>query len=207
MASVDVVLWDFGGVLTDWDPAHLYRHVIDDEAELDHFLTVVCSRRWHVQHDAGARFADTLPVLRAEHPDHAHLIDLYLERYVEMIGGAVPGTTEIVDELHAHGVPQYGLTNMPHEVWPAIRDAWPVLAGLEGVVVSGTERLAKPDPAIFALVVERFGIDPARTVFVDDVARNAAAAETCGFRALVFTDAGALRADLHALGLPVSPAR
>jgi 2-haloacid dehalogenase len=124
-----------------------------------------------------------------------------------MIGGAVPGTTEIVDELHAHGVPQYGLTNMPHEAWPAIRDAWPVLAGLDGVVVSGTERMAKPDPAIFALAVERFGLDPARTVFVDDVARNAEAAEACGFRALVFTDAGALRADLRALGLPVSPPR
>ena len=95
---------------------------------------------------------------------------------------------------------------MPHEVWPAIRDAWPVVAGLEGVVVSGTERLAKPDPAIFELAVERFALDPARTVFVDDVARNAAAAEACGFRALVFTDAATLRRELRDLGLPISAA-
>jgi 2-haloacid dehalogenase len=206
MASVDGVLWDFGGVLVDWDPLHLYRKVIEDDAEREHFLGVVCSREWHLQHDAGARFADTLPVLRAEHPDHAASIDAYLERYVEMIGGAVPGTPEIVEELHGHGVPQFGLTNMPHEVWPAIRDAWPVLAGLEGVVVSGTERLAKPDPAIFDLAIERFSLDPGRTVFVDDVARNAAAAEAAGFRALVFTGAEVLRHDLRALGLPLSAA-
>lgn len=206
MSSVDAVLWDFGGVLVDWDPLHLYRKVIEDDAERAHFLGIVCNREWHLQHDAGALFADTLPILRAEHPEHAAAIDAYLERYVEMIGGAVPGTTEIVEELHGHRVPQFGLTNMPHEVWPAIRDAWPVLAGLAGVVVSGTERLAKPDPAIFALAVERFSLEPGRTVFVDDVARNAAAAEASGFRALVFTDATALRRDLRDLGLPVSAA-
>ena len=84
----------------DWDPPHLYRKVIDDDAERAHFLDIVCHREWHLQHDAGALFADTLPVLRAEHPDHAAAIDVYLERYVEMIGGPVPGTTEIVEELH-----------------------------------------------------------------------------------------------------------
>jgi 2-haloacid dehalogenase len=206
MATVDSVLWDFGGVLTDWDPQHLYRKVIPDDAEREHFLTNVVSREWHLQHDAGVRFADTIPVLRAQHPEHAAAIDLYLERYVEMIGGPIEGTTEIVEELHERGVPQYGLTNMPHEAWPPIRDAWPVMGGLAGVVVSGTERLAKPDPAIFELAIERFGLDPGRTVFVDDVARNVAGAESSGFRALLFTDAATLRADLRELGLPLSEA-
>jgi 2-haloacid dehalogenase len=203
---VDAVVWDFGGVLTDWDPVHLYRKVIADEAEREHFLTVVCSRDWHVQHDAGVPFAETLPALRAQHPEHAASIDVYLERYVEMVGGAIPGTTELVEELRELGVPQYGLTNMPSEPWPAIREAWPVLAGLDGVLVSGAERLVKPDPAIFELLADRFGLDPARTVFIDDVERNAAGAEACGFRALVFTDAATLRRDLRDLGLPVSAA-
>ena len=204
--AVDAVVWDFGGVLLDWDPAHLYRKVIPNDDERHHFLTVVCPRDWHYQHDAGARFADTLPVRRAEFPDHAAAIDVYLERYVEMIGGPVPGTTEIVEELHDRGVPQYGLTNMPDEPWPAIREAWPILASLSGVVVSGTERLAKPDPAIFRLLADRFDLDPARTAFVDDVPRNAAAAHDCGFHGLVFNDAARLRTDLRALGLPLSAA-
>jgi 2-haloacid dehalogenase len=204
MGSVEAVVWDFGGVLTDWDPAHLYRKVFDDETELEHFLTNVCSREWHIQHDAGSLFADTLPVLRAEHPTYASAIDVYLDRYVEMLGGPIPGTSEIVAELREHGVPQYGLTNMPHEPWAAIREAWPLLGELDGVLVSGTERLAKPDPAIFELAAERFGLDPATTVFVDDVQRNVSAAEGCGFHALLFTDAPTLRADLARLGLPVS---
>jgi 2-haloacid dehalogenase len=204
--EISAVVWDFGGVLTDWDPVHLYRSVIVDAAAREHFLTAVCSREWHLQHDAGARFADTIPALKAAHPEHAEWIDVYLERYVEMIGGAIPGTGEIVAELADGGVRQYGLTNMPDEAWPAIREAWPVLADLDGVVVSGTERVAKPDPAIFRLAAERFGLDPTRTVFIDDVARNVEAAVACGFRGVVFTDAVALRADLAELGLPLAAA-
>jgi 2-haloacid dehalogenase len=203
MASVDVVVWDFGGVLFDWDPAHLYRKVFDDEAELEHFLTVVCPRDWHYQHDAGARFADTLPVRRAQFPEHAAAIDVYLERYVEMIGGAVPGMHELVDELRRNGIRQYGLTNMPEEPWPAIEAAWPLVSELDGVVVSGVEKLVKPDPAIFRLLAERFELDPARAVFVDDVARNVDAAIACGFQGIVCTDAPQVRAELRALGLPV----
>jgi 2-haloacid dehalogenase len=203
MASVNVVVWDFGGVLFDWDPAHLYRKVFETDEELDHFLTVVCPRDWHYQHDAGARFAETLPARRAQFPDHAAAIDVYLDRYVEMIGGTMPGMPELVAELTANGVRQCGLTNMPEEPWPAIQAAWPLVDELEGVVVSGVERLVKPDPAIFRLLAERFALDPARTVFVDDVARNVDAAVACGFAGIMFSDAQQVRDDLRALGLPV----
>jgi 2-haloacid dehalogenase len=202
MASVDVVVWDFGGVLFDWDPAHLYRKVFETPDELDHFLTVVCPRDWHFQHDAGVPFAETLPVRRAQFPDHAAAIDVYLERYVEMIAGAMPGMHELVAELRTKGVRQYGLTNMPEEPWPAIQEAWPMLTELDGVVVSGVEKLVKPDPAIFRLLSERFDLDPARSVFVDDVARNVDAAVACGFEGIVYSDAPQVRAELRALGLP-----
>jgi 2-haloacid dehalogenase len=203
MASVDVVVWDFGGVLFDWDPAHLYRKVFETPDELDHFLTVVCPRDWHFQHDAGVRFAETLPVRRAQFPDHAAAIDVYLERYVEMISGAMPGMHELVAELRSNGVRQYGLTNMPEEPWPAIQEAWPMLTELDGVVVSGVEKLVKPDPAIFRLLSERFDLEPARSVFVDDVARNVDAAVACGFEGIVYSDAPQVRAELRALGLRV----
>jgi HAD superfamily hydrolase (TIGR01509 family) len=204
VAEADVVVWDFGGVLFDWDPRHLYRKVMADEAEVERFLTEVCTLEWHVQHDAGARFADTLPALRAEHPEDAAWIDLYLERYVEMDGGPIPGTSEIVAELHDAGVPQYGLTNMPHEVWEPFRRSIPLLAGLAGVVVSGTEGVAKPDHAIYRLLAERFALDPARTAFVDDRAENASAATACGFHGIHFTGAEALREELRVLGFPLS---
>jgi 2-haloacid dehalogenase len=203
MASVDVVVWDFGGVLFDWDPAHLYRKVFETDEELDHFLTVVCPRDWHYQHDAGVRFDDTLPVRRSEFPDHAAAIDIYCERYVEMIAGPVPGMHELVDELRVNSIRQYGLSNMPEEPWPAIQQAWPMLTELDGVIISGIEKVVKPDPVIFRLLVERFGLDPARTVFVDDVQRNVDGAIACGFAGIVFADAPQVRAELRALGLPV----
>ena len=201
---IDAVVFDFGGVLLDWDPRHLYGSVITDPAALEHFLTVVCPHSWHLQHDRGTPFTETLPVRQAEHPEHAELIALWGTRYDEMIGGEVPGSAAIVAELRRAGIALYGLTNLPGEVWPSVRANWPVTAGLDGVLVSGEEGIVKPDPAIFELLIDRFGLIPARTVFVDDVPVNVEAGRVAGLQALLFTDADQLRSDLLALGVALA---
>lgn len=198
---ITAVVFDIGGVLLDWSPAHLYRQLISDPEELEHFLTVVAPLSWHWQHDRGVPMAETLPVRSAEFPEHAELLAQWQLRYLDMIGGAVPGTAEVVEDVRAAGRQIYGLSNMPAEVWPGLVDAWPVLARFDGVIVSGEERLVKPEPAIFDVLVERFGLDRANTVFVDDTPVNVVGARASGLQAIRFTDAEQLRADLRRLGV------
>ena len=198
--AIDAVVFDLGGVVLDWDPAHLYRQVIDDPAELDHFLAVVCTREWHLQHDAGRPMAETIPELCERHPDHAGLIPLWRERYVDMVAGHVRGTVALLDEL-AHRVRLLALTNMPAEVVDELREAFPALERFEGMVVSGVERIMKPAPEIFELLASRHDLEPSRTLFVDDVEENVAGARACGFHATRFRSAEELRGDLRAYGV------
>jgi 2-haloacid dehalogenase len=198
------VVFDLGGVLIDWDPRHLYRHLIPDEAEMERFLREVVSAEWNLEHDRGRPFAEGVALLKREHPDQAGLIEAFRERWPETLGGAIEGTVEILAELRTSGIRLLALTNWSAETWPIGRARFPFLAWFEAVIVSGEERLVKPDPAIFRILVDRHGLDPATTVFVDDLARNVEAAASLGFRTILFTTPAALRRDLRAEGLQVS---
>lgn len=203
-ATIDAVVFDVGGVLLDWDPRHLYRKVIADPDQLDHFLTEVCPGSWHSQHDGGTPFSETIPARQALFPDHADLIDLWWSRYLEMTAGEVSGSAAIVDEVLALGVRGLVLSNMPAEVWPDLRAEFAVLAKLEGAVISGEERVVKPAPAIFERLLDRFGLVADRTVFVDDVQANVDGAVASGIHGLRFTSAAQLRTDLRAVGVMVA---
>jgi 2-haloacid dehalogenase len=201
---VDAVVFDIGGVVVDWNPRHLYRQVFDDHDDVEQFLATVCTLDWHAQHDAGVPMAETIPDLVAEHPHLAEQIAVWRTRYVEMVAGYVPGMDELVGEIRAAGVPTYALTNMPAEVLTDLVDAYPVMSEFEGMVVSGEELVTKPDPEIFRRLASRFGLDPRRTVFVDDVPANVDAAWTMGFRAVRFESEPQLRRALAHWGVPVS---
>jgi 2-haloacid dehalogenase len=196
--AIDAAVFDLGGVLLDWDPRHLYREVFDDEAEVERFLTEVCTLEWHFQHDAGTPFEETIPALAAKHPEYAEAIAMWETRYVDMVAGEVPGTADVLRSLDDLGVALYALTNMPAEVVVDIVDYdWVRL--FRGVVVSGVELVTKPDPAIYRVLLDRYGLDPARTLFVDDRADNVDAAARLGFRAVRFTDAETLRREVDRL--------
>lgn len=196
---IDAAVFDLGGVLVDWDPRHLYRDVFDDEDEMERFLAEVCTLQWHFQHDRGVPFTETIPALCAEFPEHADVIRLWDERYLDMVAGEVPGTPDVVRDLHARGTRLYVLSNMPESTWEPIRDRFDWFELFDGTIISGVEKVVKPDPAIYALLVDRFGVEPSATVFVDDRADNVAAANELGFTAIQFTDADSLR---RALDLP-----
>ncbi|PKQ00090.1 MAG: hydrolase [Alphaproteobacteria bacterium HGW-Alphaproteobacteria-13] len=190
------VIFDVGRVLFDWDLRHLFAKLIADREELEWFVTHVVTPEWHFQHDAGRPLAAMLPERKAEFPGHAALIDAYAARFNETIPGPVPGSLELVERLDAAGVPLFAITNFGHEFWAGFRPTQPIFDRFRDIIVSGTEKLMKPDPAIFALAIERFGIDPAGALFVDDVAENVAAAEEAGIAGHLFKDATALERDL-----------
>lgn len=196
------VVWDVGHVLYDWDPRYLYAKLIADPARLDWFLANVVTRNWHFQHDAGRPFAETSAELMALFPDESDLIAAYGPRWMETIPGPVAGTHEIVSRLAAAGVRQYGITNFSAEFWDMFRPSAPIFDHLSDIVVSGREKLVKPDPAIYALAQQRFGLDAGHAIFIDDNAANVEAARAAGWHAHHFRNAETLTADLQTLGLP-----
>jgi 2-haloacid dehalogenase len=202
--AVSNVVFDVGGVLLEWDPRHVYRDVFDDEAEMERFLSEVCSREWHEGNDSGVRYAESCAALAARFPEYASEIHMWGERTEEMIVGTIDGTVEVLRELQAAGVPCYGLTNMEAETYPVRYERYAFLRSLDGTVVSAQEGVIKPDPEIFRRLFERFGLVPEETVFVDDAERNIAAAGALGMETVLFTSPEQLRAELVALGLPLA---
>lgn len=198
------VIFDVGRVLFEWDLRHLFAKLIADADELEWFLTHVVTPQWHFQHDAGRPLAEMVPERKAEFPDHGALIDAYATRFNETIPGPVSGTLDLVARLDDAGVALFAITNFGHEFWEGFRPTQPIFDRFGGIIVSGTERLMKPDPAIYALAIERYGIDPAGALFVDDNAKNVAGAEAAGIAGHVFEDAGTLERDLRARGFLAS---
>jgi len=204
-ARPTAVIFDIGRVLYDWSPRYLYRGLIADDAALDLFLRDVVTEEWHFQHDAGRDFAETAAELTAAHPHHAALIAAWGERFDDSIGESVPGMEALVAELDEGGVPLFALTNFSHEFFPPFRARRTHLFDrFRDIVVSGEERLVKPDAAIYRLALDRFGLEAGQTVFVDDNLANVAGAEAVGLIALHFTGEPTLREQLTGLGLLAS---
>jgi 2-haloacid dehalogenase len=201
---VQGVIWDLGNVLIDWQPhAAIAAGVGADEAT--RFLSAedFDFLAYNLGPDSGQTWAEAEAGVRGTHPHWVEHALAYREHFVASLVGEVPGTPDLVRELSEHGVPQWGLTNWSHELYPHAPERFEFLRLLEGVVVSGTEKLAKPDPRIFELTVARTGLSADQLVFVDDRATNVEAAVAAGLDGIVFTGAEELRVALRERQLPV----
>jgi 2-haloacid dehalogenase len=196
------VIFDVGNVLFPWEPRNLYERLIGDDQALDAFMAEVVTKAWHFQHDAGRPFAETSAELSAQYPQHADLIALWGPRFAETLGPPIPGMAEIVADLDAAGVPLYGITNFSGAFW---RDWAPshdaIFGRFRDIVVSGDEKLVKPDAAIYELALARFGLRAPDAVFVDDTLANVEAANRLGIHGVLFTGAADFRAELERLKL------
>ncbi len=196
------VIFDFGGVLIDWNPRHLYSKLFaGDEAAMEDFLATVCNSAWNIQQDGGRTIAEATRELTLAYPHHAGLIAAFYGRFDEMMPGPIEGTVAILAELRERGVPLYGLTNFSAETYPIALARFPFIGWFHGVIVSGEHRIVKPDPAIYRLLIDRFGISPLSAVFIDDNKLNAEGAEAVGIKGIHFTGPDELRAELVGLGL------
>ena len=196
------IIFDCGNVLYGWDPhSFLERQLPEDEARL-RFIEDVDLWGWHDTLDAGRPFAEAAAELSEKFPDYAALISAWGERFGETISDPVPGVHAIVEELDARGVPLFAITNFSAEFWAPFRareDAF--FRRFRNIVVSGEEKLLKPDPALYRRALDRFGLKPAEALFVDDRKINVDGAEAVGMRGHLFTDAAGLRRRLEAEGL------
>jgi 2-haloacid dehalogenase len=196
------VIFDVGRVLVDWEIRFLYERLIPEGEALDAFLRDVVTPEWHFQHDAGRPFAETSAELIAQYPHYAELIQLFGPRFNDTNSSAMPGMPELLAELDSAGVPLFAITNFSGEFFPPFRVKYPdMFDRFRDIVVSGDEKMMKPDPAIYRLALDRFGLEAGEAVFVDDNRDNVAAAAALGIHAILFTGEPVLRAELVGLGL------
>lgn len=197
---IKAVVFDIGGVLLDWNPRYLYQSLIPDAAAMERFFAEVSILEWNALQDGGRSWADAVAELSGRFPHHAELIKAFDDRWAEMIGGPLPETVEILQQLRARGVPTYALTNFSAEKWPIAVAAYDFLRDFEGAaVVSGVEKVMKPEPEIYQILLERFGLSPETTFFTDDREENVVGARKLGLQAEVFVDAATLRGQLRGL--------
>lgn len=187
MDKIRNIVFDFGGVLVDWNPRYLYNSYFDgDEEKVEWFLENICTYAWNIQMDGGKPFAEGVAELTALHPEWAEAISVYHTRWAEMIGGEVEGTAALVRRLKEAGYGVYGLTNWSMETYPLIRDRYEVFSWFDGVVVSGEECLLKPQREIYECLLSRYNLRAEVSIFLDDNADNVAGAEAVGMKALRF---------------------
>jgi 2-haloacid dehalogenase len=200
--QIDAVVFDLGGVLIDWDPRHLYRRVFDDPAEMEDFLARICTLDWHREHDLGADIMASCRRLAARHPGYRDQIMAWAERNEEMAAGPIEPVVRVLADLKAAGVRCFALSNMEPDAWVTRCARFGFMTWFDGQVISGVEGVAKPDPRIFQILLGRYALEPARTVFIDDLPRNVEAARVLGINAVHYTGVGQLRHQLQLLATP-----
>ena len=202
MASTpEAIVFDLGGVLIDWDPRHMYRKLIGDEAVMEMFLGEIATFRWNAYHDEGRRWSDGVAMLSAVYPEYADWIAAYIDRWEEMLNGPIEGTLQILTELRSRGADLHALTNWSAETFPIAREKYEFLGWFDSIVVSGVERVKKPDPRIFEILLGRIGRTARECLFIDDGAANIAAANELGFNTIHFSRPEQLRQELVAFGM------
>ena len=190
------IIFDLGGVLIDWDPRYLYRKVFTTEKEIDLFLSHVCTSQWNTQQDAGRSFEDGIALLEEKFPEYTFAIRFYWTRWDEMMSGPVPGTADILREVKKRGYRVYALSNWSAQTFPLAQKRFDFLKEFDGIMISGEEKLVKPDPAIFSRLLKKYNLQAENCIFIDDNAANISKAADLGFETILFTDAPALRQTL-----------
>ena len=193
------IIFDFGAVLVDWNPRYLFVPYFGDADKAEWFLTEICPYEWNAQCDAGRPIKDITEERVAEFPAWEKDIRMYFDRWVDMMGGQIPGMEALVHEYKQRGYGVWGLTNWSAETFPLVRDDYPVFKLLDGYVVSGEEKLLKPDARLYRVLLDRYGLKAEECVFIDDNPNNTAGAEAVGIKGIVFQGVEQLRKQLDAL--------
>lgn len=198
------IVFDIGNVLLRWDPRNLYRSIFTDEAEMEWFLSNVCTNAWNLEQDRGRDWDEAVALLVRDHPRHESAIRAFHERWPETISGTFEQNVILLQQLRQANVPNYCITNFSSPKLTLAQQRFPFLAGFDGIIVSGDERLLKPDPAIYHRLLDRYGLEAGDCVFIDDSAANAEAASCVGMHAIHYPNEQMdLAVELRRYGFPV----
>ncbi len=187
MENIKNIIFDFGGVLIDWNPEYLYRKVFKTEEEMRYFLDNICRYDWNLLQDAGRPLAQATRFLQEEYPEYSRQIAMYYGRWEEMLGGTIDENVKLINELKDK-YRLFGLTNWSDETLPIAMKKYDFFNHLEGVVVSGKEKLIKPDPKLYKILLDRYNLKAEESLFIDDNLDNIVTAQEIGFKTVHFTE-------------------
>ena len=200
--KINTVVFDLGGVLIDWNPDYVFRHIYPDPVERKWFFDHICTSEWNLQQDAGRPLQEATEEKVAEFPKYEAQIRAFYGRWEEMLGNAIESTVDVLQQVRdADHLRVYALTNWSHETFPVALERFEFLQWFEGIVVSGDEKTVKPHREIYDILLDRYDISASEAVFIDDNAANVAGAQQAGLSALRYTDTETLITDLQGLGV------
>lgn len=194
------IVFDFGGVLVDWNPEYLFRDVFSDRAELDHFLENVCNSDWNERQDAGRPLSEAVRTLQEKHPEYHEQIRRYYDEWTTMLRGPIVRNVALLEPLKAR-FRLFGLSNWSAETFPIARDLYPFFDMFEGIVISGEEGMKKPDERIYRVLLDRYGLRADECLFIDDSEPNVRAAGALGFRTIHLAQGAELQEALGRQGI------
>jgi 2-haloacid dehalogenase len=195
---IKAIIFDLGGVLIDWNPSYLFDQLFKDEEQKKHFFEQICTPDWNEMQDAGRPLKDATEYLVAKHPEWKEYIEAYYGRWEEMLGGPIHESVEIFRQLKEQQKYElYALTNWSAELFPIALERYEFLHWFDGRVVSGEEKTRKPFAEFYQLILKRFKLVPAETLFIDDNKRNVIAAEELGIHTIHFLSPSQLAEELH----------
>ena len=194
------IIFDFGGVLIDWNPKYLYQSVFQDAKQMNFFLDNICTPEWNIKQDAGRSFIEATQELVNEYPQYEKEIKMFYSNWSEMIGGDIKDNVCLLKDLK-NKYRLFGLTNWSAESFPIVFNKYPFFEEFEGIVVSGTEKMIKPDARIYKLLLSRYGLIANESLFIDDNQENIHAADKLGFKTIHLTDNVNLKIEINKLAL------
>lgn len=200
MMSIKNIIFDFGGVLLNWDPKILYKNHFSKEEDMLHFLENVCTNEWNLKQDEGRTFNEAINELLSKYPQFKKEIELYHSNWIEMVAGKINENCYLIPFLKEK-YRLFGLTNWSAETFPLVYEKYPFFKELEGIVVSGEEKTIKPNLEIYQILLNRFSINSSESLFIDDNQDNIIAAQKLGFKTIHFGAEVNLKDELIKLGL------
>lgn len=198
--AIKNIVFDFGGVLLDWNPRYFYQNVFSDKSEMEFFLREVCNPQWNLKMDAGYSFADATKDLQDQHPEYKTEIEMYLRNWEVMIGGEIIENTKLLKALKDR-YRLFGLTNWSAEAFPVVFEKYPFFKYFEGIIVSGAEKMVKPNKDIYELLLKRYSLLANESLFIDDSSSNIETARELGFTAIHINGSTNLEEQLVKSGL------
>ncbi len=193
------IIFDFGGVLLDWNPRYLYKSYFNNDEEMEHFLADICNGEWNIRQDAGRPFAEAVKELQAKFPEYAEAIQMYDDDWEKMLKCELPESIDLLKELKFMGYGIYGLTNWSAEKIGYAFANYSFFSLFDGIVVSGVEKVVKPDRKIYEILLERYSLKPGECVFIDDNQDNVDMAKMLGINAIRFDNIGNVKEHLETL--------
>ena len=190
-------LFDLGGVFFDWDPKFFFTKIISDKEEMDFFLTKVCNDEWNLAQDSGRSIEDGEKDIIRKFPQYENLIKLYYPNHRKMIKGTFQSSIDILIKLKQDNYECFVLSNWSSETFIDIPKEFKFMENFDGLLISGEDKLVKPDPKIYLLAIDRFNLDPQNTVFIDDKLVNIEAAKKLGFKTIHLTNPNTIEVEIN----------